>query len=1135
MSARKSVPYRLGIDIGTNSLGWCVFDLGHDGRPRGIRRLGVRIFPDGRDPQSGASLAQDRRLPRGQRRRRDRYLDRRADLMHALVRHGLMPEGKAARKALESLDPYELRARGLDEPLPLHHLGRALFHLNQRRGFKSNRKTDRPADSDKDKEVKGMKDAIRVLDRQIAEARCRTLGEYLYRTAREGRSVRGSKDGSVERMRPVRARPHREKGRNAYDFYPSREMYRAEFEALWQAQAAHHPLTDAARDEIRDIVFFQRPLKPVDPGKCALDPTDRRAPLALPIVQHFRILQELANLRIEDPVKQSVRRLSMGERDKLFAILKAKDKLTFVGIRRQLGLSSDTHINLEDQRRPELKGDFVSAKLAADKCFGQRWLDAFDEARQTEILSELLDEPDEEAIVEKAMREWGLSEEQARATSAVPLPDGHGRIGLRALRKIVPIMLNEADPDGRPLHYSEAAARAGYDHALLPTGEVFDTMPYYGLALSRYVAEVKAPNASPDERVHGRIANPTVHIGLNQVRKLVNALIDWYGSPAEIVVELARDLKLSHDEKDRIKKEQTENKKKNDARRQKLEELGMLHRADGLLRLRLWEELAENPADRRCIYTGEQISVERLFGDEVEVDHILPFQDSLDDSPANLTVCMRRANRDKRKRSPHDAFGAVVGYDWDEIAKRSASLPPNKRWRFRPDAMDLLRDRTARDMARAKQDLPAEAFADIERAGGFLARQLIDTAYLARVARQYLWTVCNPNNVWVIPGRMTEFMRRKWGLNRLLYGNRPDPDDDAAPGLLPKRRDDHRHHAIDAFVVGLTDRSMLQAVSTAAGRSEERLIEDMPEPWPTFRDELKDGLDRLIVSHKPEHGVSPHGRPPHTTTGRLHEETNYGIVDERTLVARKAIGGLTANEVYRVRDETLRAALIAELGDLLFDKSALESAKQALQVAQRNGDAAAVAAAQTDVDRLKQAKKRKKSSGGKDLRAALAEFGSRHDVRHIRILKPEAAYIAITGPDGESYRAVSAGDNHRVEIYEAADGRWAAELVTVFQANQPSFVPRWRQQQPAGRLIATFFKNDLVRLLVDGQERTMRVISIWERYLQLAPHHDTNLAERYRAGEFKWTFANYDKLRQLRVRKVTVDILGRVHDPGPPR
>ena len=133
---------RLSLDIGTNSIGWWLYEI-KNGVPARVIDGGVRIFSDGRDPKSKASLAVDRRVARAMRRRRDRYLRRRASLMKKLAEAGLMPADPAEQKALELLDPYELRARGLSEALTLPEFGRALFHLNQRRGFKSNRKTDR--------------------------------------------------------------------------------------------------------------------------------------------------------------------------------------------------------------------------------------------------------------------------------------------------------------------------------------------------------------------------------------------------------------------------------------------------------------------------------------------------------------------------------------------------------------------------------------------------------------------------------------------------------------------------------------------------------------------------------------------------------------------------------------------------------------------------------------------------------------------------------------------------------------------------------------------------------------------------------------------------------------------------------
>ena len=166
---------RLGLDIGTNSIGWWLYEIAN-GQPSHILDGGVRIFSDGRVAKTGASLAVDRRNARAMRRRRDRYLQRRAMLMKRLAAAGLMPANPVAAKALELLDPFALRAVGLDHALPLTHLGRALFHLDQRRGFKSNRKADGG-----DNEGGKIKDGSARLDQAMIAAGARTYGEFLHK------------------------------------------------------------------------------------------------------------------------------------------------------------------------------------------------------------------------------------------------------------------------------------------------------------------------------------------------------------------------------------------------------------------------------------------------------------------------------------------------------------------------------------------------------------------------------------------------------------------------------------------------------------------------------------------------------------------------------------------------------------------------------------------------------------------------------------------------------------------------------------------------------------------------------------------------------------------------------------------
>ena len=159
-----------------------------------------------------------------------------------------------------------------------------------------------------------------------------------------------------------------------------------------------------------------------------------------------------------------------------------------------------------------------------------------------------------------------------------------------------------------------------------------------------------------------------------------------------------------------------------------------------------------------------------LFSDEglVDIDHILPFGVTLDDSDANRLLCTSEANKLKRKRSPSEAFGPGSGntrYPWDEIVERANRLPDEKRWRFGPEAMKRF-----------------------DKNGGFLARQLVDTQYLSRLAREYLVTLYpekgeGSGRVWVSPGRLTEMLRRSWGLNSIL------PDHNLAGGAdQPKKR-----------------------------------------------------------------------------------------------------------------------------------------------------------------------------------------------------------------------------------------------------------------------------------------------------------------------------------------------------------
>lgn len=809
--------YRLALDLGSTSLGWAMIRLNAENAPCAVIKAGVRIFSDGRNPKDGSSLAVARREARAMRRRRDRLLMRKSRMMATLVRHGFFPQDTSERKALEILNPYTLRAKGLDSALSGPEFARALFHINQRRGFKSNRKTDK-----KDSDSGALKTAISKLRQALIAENCRTVGEWLHRRDMSGQTVRA-------RYRQTRFT--KENGKTgidkSYDLYIDRAMIEAEFDTLWAKQEVLNPalFTELARAELKDALLHQRPLKPVKPGRCTFMPDEERAPLALPSTQRFRMYQEVNNLRIlRDGLKEEP--LTLKQRDDLIAALEAHNKRTFTQIKKLLGVGGDVQFNFEDPKRDELKGNTTSAILSKEDHFGAAWF-AFDEARQDAIVLQLVKEENEARLVAWLQNETGIDEMRAEAIANAALPEGYGSLCAKALARILPELRRDV------MTFDKAVLAAGFEHhshiSPAATGEILPELPYYGVPLQRHVGFGTGKPEDTDEKRYGKIANPTVHIGLNQVRLVVNALIKRYGHPSEVIVELARDLKQSKEQRDEESKRQAENQRRNEKFRQDIAAIlgtsPQRVRVADIQKMILWEELSSDAADRRCPYSGVQISMQMLFSDQVEIEHILPFSETLDDSLNNKTVALRQANRVKGNRTPWQARQDFASQGWaiEGMLNRAEQMPKAKRYRFAEDGLQ----RWLKDDA------------------SFLARALNDTRHMSRVAREYLSLIC-PQNTRVIPGRMTAMLRAKFGLNDVLGLNGE------------KNRNDHRHHAVDACVIAVTDQGLLQrfarASASARERQLDRLVENMPLPWTSYRDHVARAVSNIWVSHKPDHG-----------------------------------------------------------------------------------------------------------------------------------------------------------------------------------------------------------------------------------------------------------------------------------------
>ena len=978
---------------------------------------------------------------------------------------------------------YALRALALDKALTPHEIGRAIFHLNQRRGFKSNRKTD-----SNDKEQGKIATAIDALGERMAEDKARTLGEWLHMRRLQGLSVRARMTAGGE----------------GYDFYPSRAALEREFDLIMRSQRRFHPefLDDDVIAEIREVVFYQRPLKPVLPGKCSYPPhADDRLPKAHPLFQRFRLLKEVNELEYagED---QTWRKLTPDQRNALVTALRTglnkKGKMPFSKLRKVLKFGRDVRFNKESENRKDLEGDVVHFRMSRPECFGNRWA-LLSPEQQALIMEKLRTATDTADLIDWLQAEARLDRPHAELVAATPVPDGFGRLGITAVTNLIDAMGNEVNEDGFVITEAAAAIKVyGRTNSEAdPNRKGAKGLPKYQEVLERHVPPgTGEPDDPYDERM-GRITNPTVHIALNQLRRVVNALIAKHGKPDHIAIEVGRDLKLNEHQRKEIERTIGRNTRDAIERGKKLVET--YNQADtgyNRLRLKLWEELNEKPENRVCIYCGTAIAGHMLFNGDTDVDHILPYSRTFDDSQANRLLCCTRCNREKHNRAPAQVTQWMPRYN--EILARATTLPKNKQWRFAADAM--------------------QRFGDEE---GFLARQLTDMQYISRLALTYLAHLYDyeeadidgvfkrHGRVRALPGRMTEMLRRQWGLNGLL----PDHNIVGDEVQKAKNRLDHRHHAIDAIVIACTSRALIQRLSTASAAAEERgaerVVEKVDVPWPSFREDARAAVNAIIVSHKPDHGtVSRDGyeKGRGQTAGSLHNDTAYGLTGERDengndlVVRRIPVTDLKKPaDIMRIRTNTHGHS---ELRDRLWE-------------------------ATRDLD-------------GKAFEQAVAGF-ARSDakfkgIRHVRIVEPLKT-IPIRDRNGRAYKGYKGDSNHAFDIWQSLDGKWVTEVVSTFDVHQLDWQSPVHTEHPTAKRIFSIKQGDMVAIGQRTERRLMRVVKFGlNGQITLAEHKEAGALKSRDADSadpFKYASPTAGGLKTLKARQVRIDEIGQVFDPGP--
>jgi CRISPR-associated endonuclease Csn1 len=821
-----------GIDGGIASIGWAVLDIGDN--EGAVVAAGTWMFDAPETAKERMPTSAVRRQKRGQRRVVRRRAQRMRAIRGLLLEHGLLAAAAPEALAL-GLNPWVLRAEALDRLLAPAELAVVLGHIAKHRGFRSNAKQDAGANAPD--ETSAMKKAIAATQERMGP--WRTVGEMFARDP-EFAGRKRNRGGGFERSMLRNDQAH--------------EVRRIFTE---QRRLGNAAASEALEQVYAEAAFSQRPLQDSHElvGPCPFVPGERRAARRSPAFEMFRLLSRLCALRLTT-LGGGARPLAADEISRVAADFGAQKRLTFAWLRKRLELDAATRF-ADVTPDEESKRDFVARSGAAAEGTaalrdavgpaGWRSLQGTPTALD-EIAAILTFRSDLRSIregIEALPIERPVATAIAEAAEAGKFSafQGAGHISAQAARALLPHL-------ARGLVYSEACREAGFDHAAR--------------------AEVKITD----------IRNPVARKAVSELVKQVKAMIQAYGLPDRIHVELAREVGKSAEERDEITKGIEKRNRDRDRMRDGF--AALLGRppqgADELMRYELYCE-----QNGRCLYTDEAISPRALVaGDNsVQVDHILPWSRFGDDSFVNKTLCLAGANAAKRNRTPYEWFAAEKTSDeFAAFEQRVNSCLAMKRYKKRGH---YLRRNAA------------------EVEDGFKARNLGDTRYATRLALDLLARLYPEDgrvHVLARPGALTAKLRRGWGLEGLKKTE------------AGERRPDDRHHALDAMVVAACTQGMMQRLTVAFQESESRGrardFSALDQPWPGFRIDAQAAFERVFVARAERHRAR--GEAHAATIRQVRERDGKMVVFER-----KAIEALTLKDLERVKDAERNGSIIESL------------------------------------------------------------------------------------------------------------------------------------------------------------------------------------------------------------------------------
>lgn len=848
--------YGIGLDIGIASVGWATVALDDDENPMGIIDMGSRVFDAAEHPKTGASLAAPRREARSARRRLRRHRHRNQRIRRLIAESGILTEEELKELYSGQLrDVYELKVCALDEKLSRPEFARVLIHLSQRRGFKSNRKNA------SDKEEGKLLTAVSDNKKRMEEMGWRTAGEMLF------------KDEQFKE--------HRRNRGGEYFSTLSRDMIEDEVKKIFEAQrelGAEYASKDT-EEKYLSILLSQRSFDEgpggnspysgsINPGPCEFEAGELRAAKAAYSFEYFNLLQKINHIRIVGNGESLA--LNDGQRKKLIELSHKTAALNYARIRKELGIDDKLRFNT---LRYEAEKSFEEIEKKEKFCYlkayhemkkaveknGKGRFEAISLEQRNAIGTALTLNKDEEKVRRK-LREAGLEEIDVDALSGLNFTKC-GHLSLKALDKIIPYL-------EKGMNYSDACKEAGYDFKAHNNEEKSFTLPAF-------------------KNENDEISSPVALRAISQTIKVVNAIIRKYEkSPMYINIELAREMSKSKLERNKLEKDMETRHKANENILERIKtEFGVQYPSGiDLVKLKLFEE-----QDGVCAYSLKKMSISRLFEPGyAEIDHIVPYSISFDDSYKNKVLVLTAENRNKGNRLPLQYLSGKRRDDFIVWVKNN------------------VRNYKKRDL------LLKETLDDEEQ--GFKERNLQDTRTISRFMLNYI----NDNLIFApsakgkkkkvkaVNGAVTDYMRKRWGIKKV-------------------KEDGDRHHAVDALVIACTTDGMIQKITKYSKYRECRYVQDesgsyvyssktgevldkFPYPWPHFRKELEARLgnnpSKLIAElrlpfymeqDRPE--VKPifvSRMPNRKVTGAAHKDTvkSSKHLDEGYVLTKTALNKL---------------------------------------------------------------------------------------------------------------------------------------------------------------------------------------------------------------------------------------------------